>query len=384
MGGAQIQQVLIARELSRRGHKVSFIIHDHGQPDGIEHEGILAWRMCSPFEGLPLLRFVHPRWTSLWRALSRARPDVVYQRGAGAETGQVALWCRRHRRPFIFAAASNSDCDPTLPYLPRRRERVLYRYGLYRADRVVAQTRDQIEAFERGFGIRAVLIRSCGQDPGTPSPRDPVVAGRPSALWVGRFSYEKRPEVMLAVARRCPEIYFDVVGAANALQAADDSIARQASRLPNVTLHGRVPHGKMAEFYARSSVLLLTSAWEGYPNTFLEAWARGVPTVSTVDPDGVITRYGLGRVGDSAEALAEAITHLTRDPALWRECSARARRFFVEHHGIAAAVNAYESLIAEVAGAGDPGRATNRAVAASMADQKVGACHGASGRVEEA
>lgn len=381
IGGAQIQQVLVARELARRGHAVSFVVHDHGQPDGIEHDGIRAWQMCGYSKGLPVVRFVHPRWTSLWRALSRADADVIYQRGAGAETGQVALWCRYHRRPFIFAAASTSDCDPKLPYLPTRRERVLYRYGLHRAGRVVAQTRDQVKAFEAGFGVHASLIRSCSHDPGPPPERGPVTAGRPSVLWVGRFSYEKRPELMLKVARCCPEIHFDVVGAANAFQAADDDIALRASRLPNVTLHGRVPHRRMADFYAQASVLLLTSAWEGYPNTFMEAWARGVPVVSTVDPDGVIASHGLGRLGESSDDLAAGVERLTRDAAAWKECSANARRFFIENHSLAAAADAYESLIDELVPAGVPVRVGSEA-APMLKSKAIAVCHGAESRVE--
>lgn len=345
IGGAQIQQVLIARELRDRGYAVSFIVHDHGQPDGIQHDGVYAWRMCGFSEGLPVLRFLHPRWTSLWRALTRAAPDLVYQRGAGAETGQVALWCRLHGRPFVFAAASNSDCEPSLPYLPTRRERILYRYGLRRADRVIGQTREQVEAFCRGFGLKADLIRSCSRDPGPPPERGPAPAGRPSVLWVGRFSYEKRPELMLQVAGRCPEIRFEIVGAANASRAADDEVSRQVARFKNVTLHGRVPHTKMDEFYARASALLLTSMWEGYPNTFMEAWARGVPVVSTVDPDSVITTHRLGRVGRSADELTRGIEQLTGDTGAWQACSANARRFFLANHSIAAAADAYESLI---------------------------------------
>ena len=34
LGGAEVQQELIARELVKRGYRVSFVVFDHGQADG--------------------------------------------------------------------------------------------------------------------------------------------------------------------------------------------------------------------------------------------------------------------------------------------------------------------------------------------------------------
>src|SRR5205085_6972618 len=107
---------------------------------------ITCWKMCSPKAGLPMVRFLYPRWTSMAGAMQRCNADVYIQRAAGAETGQAALWCARHGRPLVFFAASHSDCDPALPYLPAPRDRMLYRIGLRRASRVVAQNEWQVAA----------------------------------------------------------------------------------------------------------------------------------------------------------------------------------------------------------------------------------------------
>src|SRR5262245_59415957 len=64
-GGAELQQVLLAKALARRGLPNSMIVADYGQPDGAEWHGITTFKTCAPQAGLPALRFVHPHWTSL-------------------------------------------------------------------------------------------------------------------------------------------------------------------------------------------------------------------------------------------------------------------------------------------------------------------------------
>jgi glycosyltransferase involved in cell wall biosynthesis len=342
IGGAEVQQRLLARELVRRGHRVTFVTLDHGQPDGVEHDGIRVLKMCGAHEGLPGLRFLHPRWTSLWAALRRADADIYYQRGGGDETGQVALFARRHRRRFVFATASDTNCVPELPDLRIARERVLYRLGLRRADRVVCQTSIQRDLLARNFRIDAELIRSCSADPWSGvAARDRAAQG-PRVLWVGRFSAQKRPELLLELAALCPDLPFDVVGAGDGPYAA--GLANRAQALANVTLYGWVLPDEVGVYYDRASALLCTSPVEGFPNTFLEAWARGVPTVSTVDPDGLIEAKGLGAVGHTAPELAAALARLHSESGAWSACSHRAREHYLSTHTVGAVVDAYERL----------------------------------------
>jgi glycosyltransferase involved in cell wall biosynthesis len=351
IGGAEVQQRLLARELARRGFDVSFVTLDHGQPDGIRHDGIRVFKTCASHAGMPGLRFLHPRWTSLWRALDRAGADVYYQRGAGAETGQVALWSKRRRRPFVFAAASDTNADPALPDMKAARERVLYRFGLSRASRVVCQNRRQQEGLLASFGVRAGLVRSCSEDPlaGAPLPlRARTGPGPARVLWVGRFDPQKRFELLLDVAAACPGLPFDVVGGRAGDSGYATSLVRRAEGLANVTLHGWVPPDAMGSHYDRATALLCTSPVEGFPNTFLEAWSRGVPTVSTVDPDDLVSREGLGGRGTTADELSAALTRLNQAPETWRACSRRARAYYLAHHTVGAVVDAYEALFDEL------------------------------------
>ena len=143
IGGVEWQTALTAKWLARAGHCVSMITWDEGWPDGEPIDGVRVLRACRVDAGMPAVRFIHPRWTTLVAALRRADADVYYHNTAECVTGQVALWCRRNRRGFVFSSASNADVDSALPILTHRRERVLYRMGLRRADRLIVQTETQ-------------------------------------------------------------------------------------------------------------------------------------------------------------------------------------------------------------------------------------------------
>src|SRR5712691_8112469 len=97
IGGEAVQQTLLGRALARRGHDVSMVVGDYGQRDGADWQAIGAFKAYRPDAGLPVFRFIHPRWTGMWSALTRADADLYYASCAGMHVALVALFCRRFR-----------------------------------------------------------------------------------------------------------------------------------------------------------------------------------------------------------------------------------------------------------------------------------------------
>src|SRR5687767_6447681 len=54
VGGAEVQQAVIARLLARQGWRVTVISLDFGQPDGAEVDGIRVLKSHKPRAGLPV------------------------------------------------------------------------------------------------------------------------------------------------------------------------------------------------------------------------------------------------------------------------------------------------------------------------------------------
>ena len=350
IGGAEIQQAIIGRNLAKRGYRVSFVTLDYGQDDELGIDGMRIIKAYDQNVGIPVLRFLHPRLTSLWRAMRRADADIYYQRTSDSITGIVAAFCHWHRRKFVFAVASDASCLVSLPYCTARHERVFCRYGLRRAHLIIAQTVTQQKLLRENFGLDSMVIPNCALDHGRCLDRaDAVASARGKRLlWIGSLRPVKRLELLLDVAEQHQDLQFDVVGNGNSKSDYVQRLRSRAKSMPNVHLHGTVPHAYMQQFYQRSAALICTSRAEGFPNIFLEAWSHGLPVVTTFDPDGIISSQGLGKVGKDVPELAAGVRELLESPAKWLNTSQSAREYFRENHSVDKVMERFERVVCDV------------------------------------
>lgn len=102
------------------------------------------------------------------------------------------------------------------------------------------------------------------------------ISDLPKILWTGRIAKEKRPDILAAIAKRMPNVQFDVWG-----YAENRSYVNMLAGMNNVHLKGRydnfasLPHSEYCAY-------LYTSESDGMPNTLLEAAAVGLKIVGPV------------------------------------------------------------------------------------------------------
>jgi glycosyltransferase involved in cell wall biosynthesis len=343
VGGAELQQTLLAKALARRGFQVSMVVGDYGQQDGAVWSGVRTYKASRLGEGVPVLRFVHPRWTKLVAALRRAAADVYYVSPAGVHAGQVALWASRNGRRMVLRIASDADCDPKRLLISLWRDRKLYEYGLRRADAILAQSVNQQALLRRNYGLDSSVVSSLVD---VPDSTLPLGERDISVLWVSNIQQLKRPEMFLELAQRLPTLSASMAGGAQPrARQLFERIRIAASRISNVTFHGPLPYRATQRLFDRTRVFVNTSEIEGFPNTFLQSWARGIPVVSFFDPDGVIQREGLGHAVASVDEMTAAVHRLAADPQVWAEASARCLAYAARRYGEDQTVTPYLEVL---------------------------------------
>lgn len=165
-------------------------------------------------------------------------------------------------------------------------------------------------------------------------------------LWVNNLREFKRPEIACDIARQMPHVKFVMIGGAmTGFEALHQEVQRAALELPNLEYLGAVPYSEVNTYFARSKLFLNTSDSEGFPNSYLQAWIRGVPVISYFDPDGLIASQCIGMAVASQEEFCEPIAHLLESAEERTQMGEQARQFAHENYSPGSIVKRYRQLI---------------------------------------
>jgi glycosyltransferase involved in cell wall biosynthesis len=125
-------------------------------------------------------------------------------------------------------------------------------------------------------------------------------------------------------------------------------IRSQAQLLENVDFLGFVPYAQVDVEFDRASVFVNTSDSEGFPNTFLQAWARGVPTVSFIDAGARLDGKDVGLRARSLAEMIQAVGELTSNDARRELEGRRCYSYFERCHSPERILDLYEQTIREL------------------------------------
>ncbi len=296
-------------------------------------------RPAPGLRGQPHVRLVGlpPRLGSLVMAKEMiwGRHDLLFYVRPGRASRLYWKLRRLGRGKKVMATVeASADHIAALP-ASRRRELV---GCLERADVTYAITEPARDAIRAGFGLEiADRVIPVGVDLEIfrPAPRD---HHQPpwKVLFVGSFQPNKRPHLLLDLARRLggEEVEFHLIGGTLGRPGYLGGLKadRDRQRLANVFFHDPLPPAGIAEWMRKADVFVLPSRHEGLPKVTLEAAATGLPcivfshyrTPSVVDG---VTGFQV----DNPEALGSRLRQLLADRELRRRMGARAaehaRRF---------------------------------------------------------
>ncbi len=355
MGGAELQTAFLASGLAERGHQAVFVAtragtDRHYQVGKVDVEEVAGLRVTG-------LKAFRTRLTALFEEYS---PDVCYVR-IFPETAELAAICRQYQVPIVSVTCGGMETKPLLlGHHPREtlahlRSGEFWRHlssfrGVANTDAHVCNTEEFAVMMRKHYPNRK--IQTIYNATAIPPEEDTHLIPGKRVIWVNNFKRWKRPEWFIELAEQLPDYEFAMIGDLYTNRYGKSIRKRIELGPENLLYLGRLPVETVNEEIRKSDLLVYTSmpGREGFGNSFLQAWSRAVPTVSTYPLDGIPEREGIGRYAPTMESLVQTVDELMASVEKRMDMGRRAREYVCRRHQIDYMVDNYLRLFSGLQG----------------------------------
>lgn len=272
----------------------------------------------------------------LIKVIKKYNPDYIYQACAGLDTAIGAYIAKLLGIPFIYRVANDTDSNDRYKKLLPIHHRVGFYYGTKAASFILCQNKYQFNNFKKKVPNKKIKIfhnpfHVDENDSGIVVPR----ANREYIAWIGIFQYQKNLSSLYDIASKLSSVEFKIAGKAT-LGGVDEgtkAAIEKLERCDNVEFVGFLKHSEINKFLQKSIALLNTSRYEGFSNTFLEAFYAGTPVITTtkVDPDNIIRDNKLGYVCKNFRDLPSLVLKMVKNEN-YDVFSNKCRYYLYENH----------------------------------------------------
>ena len=291
VGGPASHAPDVAVFLRERGHDVE-VVTTAGRAPGPEAYPV-RWVSRSLPKGL-----IHAR-TAAEIARRASHADVVYTTGmfGRSSSGSLAV-----RRPYVLKLTAD-------PAFERARRRGMVNVDLEMFQRSHGDAAVRALRAARNFELRrashvftpSAYLRELALTWGVaadrvsvlpnPSPvlpelparevlREAFGMDRPTLAFAGRLTAQKSLGVALAALASVPEVQLLIAGEGDEREELERLVGELGIE-DRVRFLGALPRARIVELFAAADASILSSTWENFPHTVVEALAVGTPVIAT-------------------------------------------------------------------------------------------------------
>ena len=370
-GGAEVRSYLFAKGLSKyKNIDVSFVVFDVGQKR-IEYYNNITVFPHSFYSTIQkkntLFRKVLNRFLKIKSRLSpfsirinsylipykkiniykEINADYYLTFGASNLSAEVNTFTNANNKKHILFLMS--DNDVLYDFIPDKYEKDYYGelsalcyYSILKADFIISQNQKQYDELLKKYNKQSIIIKNPIEITQADSN---IKRDKSTILWIGKSNDIKRPDLMLLLAKEFPKEKFVIIS--NPKKEHIHRILKE-NELKNVEVIDYVSYNQIDEYFKNAIVLVNTSIYEGFPNTFLQAGKLGVPILSlNVDPDHFIQNYQCGVVANGdIESFKIGLSKILYQEDFRKRCSKNIKKYIQDNHNLEKQVHKFHQLLA--------------------------------------
>ncbi len=340
IGGSQFQCDIIAEELQKRGHNVTYIAIDGTQRSYNRNYRIVP---------------VERDGNQIGEKISEIKPDVLYWRFNKKFFYKSVKIAAKFVGKVVFAVSNITDLQPYSASLkkPLRfhsikkyvQKNLISRYnhiGFNYVDALTVNNKNQLSLSP---------ITPCIYVPNAIYTEfDDFSWPRPFVLWVANIKHRKRPEIFITAAERSVRNGIDFLMMGK-IEDSSYNWIEQSNRTPNNFYYLGSKKIQTVNAALRQTLFLTTTSTpEGFSNNIIQAWCQQKPVVAfEFDPGGIIQKYKLGAVaGGDIEQYIKHLDEMITNKKLREKLGKEAYEFANNHFSKKKTVDLLEELFTEI------------------------------------
>lgn len=352
MGGAEIQiKYLVDFLLKQSNIQVHFIFEDKN----IEFEKPnIDNLILHPLSKINLSKRYGNRWWLYKRRinnlLTKIEPDGIYTRFFSSWSGFASENAKQNNIPHVWALASDNDLrilDKDLNLMKPLNiiENSFVQKAFRNATHIIVQNSWQEKKLQQKYNRKGVYLKQAAPIELRNMP--PKEIDLLQIVWIANLKPLKRPDHFIKIAsffRGQKDMKFKMIGRLD--NRYKEQIDKEEKQNPNFNYLGELSNKEVNELLLKTDILINTSDYEGFSNTFIQAWMRKNIVLSmNSNPDEILNKYNVGFLCPTVTEIAEKITMLSKNQSVLREMQDSSYKYANEEHNLDNNLNAIYKLL---------------------------------------
>lgn len=356
IGGAEIQALILAKNLSKKGHRVNYLswYGKEGLPGKKVENFIANYLTTDNKKNLVALKNFN-------KFCKQEKPDICYIRNF-KYLFFLYLICRLNKIPVVYNTTHIENCAPFSEKIKLSinfkttitsiKAAILHYLNFKTLKKVnlITINKFQAEMLKNKYKINATPIYNSMEDfyeQNKPAQKENAV------VWVANIKTRKRPEIFIKLAGELKNYNYKflMIGfIQNNIEGYKKLISEEENNNPNFKyLGGMADYRDVDKVLAKSKILIHTCIPEGFGNNFIQAWFNECPCVTlSFDADDIMTTNKIGFHSKTYENLLKDVRFLIENDNIRADMGKRARQFALINHSPENNIIKYENYFMNI------------------------------------